>query len=233
MLRLVACLAAFALPVQAEGIVSAEYDDPTTRYDHGILGDAIEFGSLVLETDAGRRLRLTLPDNRVFEDTGPRVVDIDGDGQAEVIAVETDVELGARLSVYGPEGLIASNEFIGRSNRWLAPVGSGAADLDGDGEIEFIFVDRPHLVKRIVMLRRRGDKLVPFGSFNGVTNHRIGETDIAGGIRDCGNGPEMVVATADWSKVVAVSFDGNQFGMSFLADHRGRETFEAAMACRI
>jgi len=69
----------------------AAYADPTTRYDHGILGDAIEHGALVMDTDAGRRLKLTLPQNRVFEDTAPRLVDVDGDSAAEVIVVETDL----------------------------------------------------------------------------------------------------------------------------------------------
>ena len=233
MWRLAAFAVAFALPAFAEGVVSARYEDPTTRYAHGILGDDVEWGALVMTGASGRTFRLTLPETRVFEDTRPRLVDIDGDGEDEVIAVETDLALGARLSVYGIEGLIASNDFIGRPNRWLAPVGIGAADLDGDGRTEFAYVDRPHLARTLLIFRKEGDRLVRVGAFEGVTNHRIGETDIAGGIRDCGQGPEMIVATADWSSVVAVVFDGRRFVQRPLAAHQGRQTFAAAMECRV
>ena len=233
MWRLAALLVALSLPAWAEGIVSARYDDPTTRYAHGILGDAVEWGALVIATDGGRTIRLTLPENRVFEDVAPRVVDVDGDGEAEVIAVESDLSRGARLSVYDPGGLIAAGDFIGRPNRWLAPVGIGAADLDGDGQIEFAYVDRPHLAKTLRVLRQEGRQLVPVAELPGVTNHRIGETDIAGGIRDCGGGPEVIVASADWSLVLAVTFGGTGFTTRSLGAHRGRRTFEAAMACRL
>ena len=66
----------------------------------------------------------------------------------------------------------------------------------------------------------------------GVTNHRIGERDIAGGIRDCSDGPEMIVADARWQNVLAVSFDGTALHRRVLGPHRGRRSFADAMACR-
>lgn len=233
MWRWAACLALLSAPAVAEGVVSARYDAPTTRYDHGILGDAVEWGALVMTDTSGKSFRVKLPESRVFEDVAPRLADIDGDGDAEVLVVETDLDLGARLSIYGTEGLIASNDFIGRSNRWLAPVGAGAADLDGDGQVEFAYVDRPHLAKTLVILRRDGQRLVRVAVLEGVTNHRIGDADIAGGIRECGEVPEIIVASADWSRVLAVRFDGAGFVTRELAQHRGRETFARAMACEI
>ncbi len=38
----------------------------------------------------------------------------------------------------------------------------------------------------------------------GLTNHRIGEAFISGGLRDCGAGAELVLASADWSRVMLV-----------------------------
>lgn len=233
MWRWAAWLVLMSVPAAADGVASARYDDPTTRYAHGILGDAVEWGALVMTDTAGKSFRLTLPETRVFEDVAPRLVDIDGDGASEVLTVESDLERGARLAVYGTDGLIAVNGFIGRANRWLAPVGVGAADLDGDGRMEFAYVDRPHLAKTLVILRRDRDRLVHVAQLEGVTNHRIGETDIAGGIRDCGRGPEMIVASADWSRVLAVRFDGGGFTTRVLAAHEGRRTFQRAMACKI
>ena len=233
-MRALGMIAAFllsGLPAFAENITDARYDAPTTRYGHGILGDAIEYGALILTLESGRRIRLVLPETRVFEDISPRLADVDGDGEAEVIAIETDLRRGARLSVYGPEGLIAANDFIGQANRWLSPIGLGAADLDGDGTVELAFVDRPHLARTLRIYKFRPGKLELVGELPGVTNHRIGETDIAGGIRDCGQGPEMIVASGDWTRVLAVRFDGAQFTTTDLGPHKGRTSFASAMAC--
>jgi hypothetical protein len=35
-----------------------------------------------------------------------------------------------------------------------------------------------------------------------VTNHRIGDARIAGGIRDCGDGAELVALTPDWTTIL-------------------------------
>lgn len=230
-MRRAAVLAALlaATPATAEVITAARYDDPTTRYAHGVLGDAIEHGTLVLETDQGRTVRIVLPDSRVFEDTEPRLADLDGDGAPEVIAVESHMSRGARLSVYGLEGLIAANAYIGTSNRWLAPI--GAADLDGDGTMDIAYIDRPHLAKTLRVFHFAEGALVEVGNLPGVTNHRIGERDIAGGIRDCGNGPEMIVADAGWRSVLSIRFDGRRFSQTDLAPHEGRQSFAAALAC--
>ncbi len=229
---------AFATPPNV--IVGAEYSEPTDRYAHGILGDAIEWGALRMRVDQCfgcdvemvKTFVLRLPEHRVFEDVAPRLFDVDGDETPEVIVVESDTNLGARLAIYHEGGLLSATDFIGRSNRWLSPVGVGAADLDGDGVVELAFVDRPHLAKTLRIFRYREDALELVAELPGVTNHRIGERDIAGGIRDCGNGPEIIVARADWRRVLAVSFDGTTFDVRDLGAHEGRGSFADAMACR-
>ena len=228
---LAVCVACLASPAISEGVAAARYEEPTTRYAHGVLGDAIEHGALVMETATGRTVRVRLPESRVFEDTAPRVFDVDGDGDGEVIVVESDMSLGARIAVYDADGLVAANDFIGRTNRWLAPVGIGAADLDGDGFVEIAFVDRPHLAKTLRIFRFANDGLTLVGEFPGVTNHRIGERDIAGGIRTCAGVPEMIVANAAWRRVLALRFDGSGFSSTDLGPHQGRESFAAAMTC--
>lgn len=215
----------------AEDVTSARYDEPTTRYAHGILGDAIEHGALVMQTANGRQVRIVLPETRVFEDTAPRLFDVDGDGAREVIVVESDHTRGARLAVYGPEGLVAANDYIGQRNRWLAPTGIGAADLDGDGRVELVFVDRPHLAKTLRIYEYNAGELVLEASFQAVTNHRIGERDIAGGIRTCGQTPEIVVADASWREILAIRWDGSTFDATRLGPHEGRQSFAKAMNC--
>jgi hypothetical protein len=216
-------------PVAAETIVAAEYANPTTRYPHGVLGDTTEHGALILRTDKGRSMRIVLPQTRVFEDTEPRLFDLEGDGAPEVVVVESHMSRGSRLAVYGLSGLVAANDYIGQTNRWLAPV--GAADLDGDGAMEIAYVDRPHLAKTLRVLRFKDGTLTPVASLEGVSNHRIGERDIAGGIRDCGDGPEMIVASADWTRLLAVTLRDGELTARDIGDHEDRSSFANALSC--
>ena len=214
----------------AQSITSADYTIPTTRYAHGILGDAIEHGALALKLSNGRVISVTLPISDVFEDTIPRLSDMDGDGNPEVIVVQSNRRLGAKLAIYDETGLIADTPFIGRANRWLAPL--GAADLDGDGVIEVAYIDRPHLAKTLRIWRFVAGELIHVADLGGFTNHRIGERDIAGGIRTCNGRPEMIVASADWSQLVSVAFDGAEFQAETLGRDTSRPAFANAMVCK-
>lgn len=227
-MRWLAVLLALAAPASAQTIADARYDDPTTRYAHGVLGDAVEWGALVLTTIEGRRLKFVLPEERVFEDLEPRLADLDGDGAPEVITVEAHQNFGARLAIYGPQGLITANDWIGRRNRWLAPI--GAADFDGDGTTDIAYVDRPHLAKTIRVFAYDG-ALSEVGQIAGYSNHRIGEDFISGGVRDCGQGPEMIVARGNWSGVVALRFTGSGFAETPLGTDVSQPAFAQALAC--
>lgn len=221
------CAASYAFGAQAE-VTAAQFTQATDRYDHAILGDALEWGGLRI-TSATRVVEVTLPRSRVFEDVAARVADLDGDGHAEVLVVETDVALGASLAVYDAEGWVTATPFIGRTHRWLAPLGVG--DLDGDGLPEIAYVDRPHLAKELVILRYRNQRLTEVARLKGLTNHRIGDSTIAGGIRNCGQGAEAILANADWSQLMAVRLAGS----SLIAQSLGKfsaNAMKVALACR-
>ena len=227
-------LALVSTPATAE-ITAARYIDPTTRYAHGVLGDAIEHETLEVTMSGGRTARIHWPDTVVFEDTNPRVIDVTGDGKSDVIVVEAHEDQGARLAIYGlADGTLvrlAETPWIGRSNRWLAPV--GAADLDGDGAIEIAYIDRPHLAKTLRVWRYNGGALTKIAHLAGLTNHRIGERDIAGGIRDCGSGPEMIVADATWAQIMAVRLlEGTPLQATPIAPHQGRSSFTKVLRCQ-
>ena len=236
MRRVLAALVALlvAAPAAAE-IVAARYEGPTTRYPHGVLGDAVEHDTLAVTLADGTRQAARRDAPLVFEDTAPRLADLDGDGAAEVIVVEAHEEEGARLAVWGlREGRLAplaATPFIGTRFRWLAPAGAG--DLDGDGRAEIAYVDRPHLARilRVWRYLPDGPRLAPVAALEGVTNHRIGETDIAGGLRDCGQGPEIVVADAGWRRLLAVTLSEGRLAARDIGPHAGRASFAAALAC--
>jgi len=222
---------------EGRGIVWAGFSDATTRYDHGILGDAVEAGGLraMTRTKGPCDLSVILPQDRVFEDIAPRLADLDGDGRAEIIVVETDVDRGASLAVYGLRlgrlVRIAATPPIGRTHRWLAPI--GAADLDGDGMMEITYVDRPHLARVLMVWRYRDGALEKVAEIGGLTNHRIGDGTILGGIRDCaGGGPEMITASADWSRLMATRFQDGRLVSRDIGANSGPAAVSDALACR-
>ncbi|MHC9236536.1 FG-GAP repeat domain-containing protein [Pseudooceanicola sp. 502str34] len=220
-------------------IVGASYTAPTDRYPHGALGDPYEWGAMDWRTSCGRTLAITLPEELVFEDTAPRLADLDGDGAPEVIVVESHRDLGARLAVWAqtPDGPLrrAATPAIGQRNRWLAPLGT--ADLDGDGHVELAYVDRPHLARILRVWRYLpGQGLEPVADRPGLTNHRYGETAIEGGLRDCAGEVTLVLADADWRQIMAVTLTGAGQGPGQELDARpvGRYTaaaLEAALRC--
>lgn len=186
----------------------------TPEYGHAILGDTPEWTAVSIvngpaATQGADGLpgvtRIAAGRGHIFEDIAPRLADIDADGRPDIVVVQSSFRYGARLLVYSavPEPrLLAATSFIGQPNRWLAP--AGIADFDGDGRVEIAYVDRPHLRKDLVFVRLEGDRLEETRRMPGLTNHRIGDDFISGGVRDCGAGPELVLASADWTRLMRV-----------------------------
>lgn len=209
------------------------YAEETAEYPHGVLGDTIEYKALVLEvpTEGGTvQARMRLPEGRVFEDIAPRCADLDGDGSDEIVTVESDAQSGAQLAVYSrARGPIDRTAPIGRRFRWLAP--AGFADFDGDGQTDIAYVETPHLsgILRIVTLR--DGRLVELGSAPGFSNHRIGEDFITGGVRDCGDGPELVVPDLAWKQLMAVRLGPEGPVSRALSGRPEPERIQAALSC--
>lgn len=227
-------------PALAEPVapLSAQFTEPTNRYPHNVLGDLPGFGALEVELAGGTRLRLVLPESRVFEDLSPRLWDIDGDGIPEIVVVESDQRLGARLTAWTvqrkPDGmhgisLRAAGDFIGTRFRWLAPV--GMADFTGNGSPEIAYVTMPHLANRLVLVRLDGDRFSPVAQMDGVSNHRIGEDFVTGGIRDCGAGPVILVPSADWRLVIRATYEDGRLTATALGLFTTVRALEAGLDC--
>ncbi len=154
---------------------------PTARYRHGVLGDALEAEALRYFRSGFGTTEIVLPPDAVFEDLEPRLADLDGDGQEEILVVRSTFDHGAALVAYGIVGdaLVekAAATPIGTPNRWLNPV--GVADLDGDGQPEIMAVDTPHIGGTLRVWRLESGRLSEFAALSGFSNHVIGSTELA------------------------------------------------------
>ncbi|MBW6505570.1 MAG: VCBS repeat-containing protein [Rhodobacteraceae bacterium] len=233
-MRWLALLAAiWAAPAAAEVIASAHYEAATARYGHGALAGG-EWAELVLVLAGGEERRFALPDDMVFEDLSPRLADLTGDGIAEAVVVESHVDLGARLAIWGAEGRIAAGAYIGTRHRWLAPL--GALDVDGDGRLEFAYVVRPHLDAVLTVARFGAEGLTVLAEAPGLPSHRYRSGVLEGGIADCATGPVMLTADSGWAQVMAVRWVAGALVREAVRGYAGPTSFaEAAvgMGCTL
>ena len=222
-------MALWALPVQAQEITSARFGGPTHAYDHGVLGDAVEYTKLILRA-GGQRVVIEAGEGFVFEDLAPRLEDLNGDGRPEVIVVRTDMQRGASLAIYGASGLITQTPPIGQRYRWLAPAGVG--DFDGDGRREIAYVETPHLGKTLKIYQYLNRELVLSAEIGGLSNHRIGDGFISGGVRNCGQGDEIITADAGWQRIMATRVTGGRAVSEVVGAMPEPDGFARVMACR-
>lgn len=231
------CLTTAAHAADGDGVVwgcdDAGYSQPTTEYPHGVLGDEIEYKALTLmvETTLGVfPAEMVLPDGKVFEDLAPRCGDLTGDGEDEVVAIVSDAEQGAQLAVYSKKrGPIDTTPPIGQRFRWLAPV--GIADLNGDGRNDIAYVETPHIGGMLRVWTLQDGKLVEIASAPGYSNHRIGQDFITGGVRDCGQGPELLVPNFDWSALLSVRMQQGVLVSETISGDTARESVDDLLKC--
>lgn len=144
-------LPVIALPdaraVRSKSGTLAVASDPTDSYDHGVLGDDLEAGSIALlkpgrETEVAAEVR---PESGgVFESLAPLWFETGGSGSEELLAVtESTAEGGSRISAYRPDGgLAAAGPFVGEPMQWRHLLAAGP--FGPNGEIELAVTRTPH-----------------------------------------------------------------------------------------
>jgi hypothetical protein len=159
--------------------VTAHYTLPTTRYAHGILGDQIEGGGLLV-TVKDNQYHYKLADAFVFEDLQPRLADVDKDGALEFITIQSGLTQGGSVAVYKiiNDSLqpFLSSGYIGTPSRWLNI--AAIDDLDNDGKIEIAWVQTPHIGGILKIARIENNKWTLLDEKTGVNNHRIGSKSL-------------------------------------------------------
>jgi hypothetical protein len=185
--------------------------EATTRYDHGILGDKIEAGSLVIETRDGKRQIVRLKDDAVFEDLEPRLADLDRDGHHEIVVVKSYLKRGSSLAVIaerrGKYEIVAETPPLGQPHRWLDP--AGIADFSGGGTIGIALVRQPHVIGSLELWSWRDGGLRKTAELPDIANHIAGTRaiDMAAVADFDGDGiADIVAPSLDRSRLRVVSF---------------------------
>lgn len=197
--------------------MSAWLDQPTTRYGHAVLGDAIEAGGLSIRYADRSQQQLTLSADRVFEDRYARFTGLLIEGRQTLLTVTSYLNAGAALTLVDPGAaggpgprIIAEADPIGIPNRWLNPVGAG--DVDGDGRIELLAVITPHIGGMLTAYELDGNKLGIEQQLHGFSNHAYGSRELQlSGLIDLDSPTdgveEAVVPNADRTALTVVRFD--------------------------
>ena len=146
-----------------------------------MLGDDIEGGCLVVEDAEGGRYSMELSDDFVFEDTTPRIADMDDDGENEVVTIRSSTTEGAAVAIYhlhnGSLEEAASTPPIGLANRWLAP--AGIADFNNDGRVDIAYIQTPHIGGILRYWSMLDSGFTELARAHGFSNHAIGSSRVS------------------------------------------------------
>jgi hypothetical protein len=177
--------------------------DPTGRYDHGVLGDALEGGGVILVETGGAEpaiaTHIVIPEPQVIEGTVPLWVDWDGDGQREIIVTLSDANQGAQIVLYSENGKqLAAGEPIGQGQRWRHQI--AVAPFGPNGEMELATVLTPHIGGTVGFYQWDGDALNIVAELPGYTSHVINSRNLdmaLAGDFDGDGRPELLLPTDD------------------------------------
>lgn len=188
-----------------------------SRYDHGVLGDAVEATRVLwLERHGLDLLReLSLPPPHVFEDIAPRPVVLPGAQLGRGLLTVRSGPDGGQLALVTadparPQGLrlAAVGETVGGYHRWLAPTTDGR---------HLAAVHTPHIGGVLHVYQPEGERLARRRLHGDVSTHRIGmrEIDLAAWLQGLlmlpsqdGRQLRLLNPAADWTELNAVALPG-------------------------
>lgn len=211
--------------LQAVGPLTVFLSDPTRDHDHGVLGDAIEAGSVTIaerqRVQPGpdpkpvpvQTTRVTAGPDAVFEDLEPRLVELERGAPPHILVVKSYRDRGSALAVIGKRdgawAILAETPPLGAPQRWLNP--AAIADFDGGGKVQIALVKTPHLEGVLQVWAWDGAKLALKHEAPGYSNHARGATalDLAAAVDlDADGVPELVIPTLDRKSLAILSLKG-------------------------
>jgi hypothetical protein len=182
---------------------------PTDRYDHGVLGDAIEASSITFIPNPlfdEASVLITIPGDLVIEGISPIWADLTGDGEKEIIVTVSNASQGAQILVFNTDGQqIAAGPAIGQGYRWRHQI--VVAPFGPNGELELVDVLTPHLGGVVEFYRLEGDQITIVAQVPGYTSHVIGSRNLdmaAAADFDSDGSIELLIPLQDRSELGAI-----------------------------
>ena len=131
---------------RGEGGTLAVHSDPTESYEHGVLGDEVEAGSISLVEEGAEGTRVSgkiLPESGgVFEGLAPMWFEA-SPGRELLAVTESEGEVGGRISAYDPDGTLAmAGPPAGEPMEWRHLLAAGP--FGPNGEVELAATSTPH-----------------------------------------------------------------------------------------
>ncbi len=178
---------------------------PTSEYPHGVLGDEFEAKTITLvnASDAPHIMRVIQIDpGDVIEGIAPLWVDLDGDGEREIIVTQSNARSGARIVVYREDGsLFATGESLGQGFRWRHQLAVGQF-IEG-GPLEIAVIRTPHIGGVIEIYAVEQDRLVIRAELSGYSSHQIGSRNLDGALAaDFDGDGQIEIVVPDQSQTV-------------------------------
>ena len=156
------------------------FTQPTNEYPHAIMGDNLEAkGITIVRTMPEPQILRTIPaqDGFVFEGIAPIWADLNGDGKREIIATQSNRNVGAQLVLFDEQGnLLAEGPAIGLGNRWRHQL--AVAPFGPNQELELVDIRTPHIGGPTEFFQWQGDQLVIVATASGYTSHVIGSRNL-------------------------------------------------------
>lgn len=200
-----------AVSISPDSSVWAQFASPTDKYNHGILGDKIEGQQLVVAAN-DQVLEFVLDEEYVFEDIRPRLYDVDGDGDFEIITIRSHVDLGGGIMIYDitDEAIVEFGhvEEIGTRHRWLNIV--AIDDLDNDSVIELVWIQTPHIGGILKLAKITRGEITPISEKSQYSNHAIGETNLCLSALTNDENKIIYVPTQRRDAIVGFTVDNNE-----------------------
>lgn len=215
---------------QALGPFSATLEEPTRDYPHEALGSAVHPAALAITERRPAPIgsepravptevhRIPAGPNAVFEDREPRLVDLDGDGVPEVLAVRSTSDRGSSLAIVGRRDggwrILAETPPDGEPFRWLNPAGiapavAGPTPARAPAARVVALVRRPHLDGVLQLWTATAGVLTLLAEKPGYSNHAYGQTaqDLAAVLVGSDGRPRLALPTLDRRSLAILTFD--------------------------